>query len=196
MLGCMHAGGLEQVDRIDALNSVRDFKLRIIVSTDLIARGIDLGAPKASIAQLHLGAWRTSSLCWPEDNAGLPSAQLTARTRGASMLPAAKVMACQCKQCLRCSDALVMHAEHVSLVVNLDLPRDAATYMHRVGRTGRYGGHGRAVSLVTPAQLAQLQGYLQQTKGGQVSTLHPRPGNTAMPSADSLGKCAASGTWH
>ena len=40
----MHAGNLEQVDRIDTLNAIRDFKLRIIVSTDLIARGIDLGA--------------------------------------------------------------------------------------------------------------------------------------------------------
>ena len=29
--------------------------------------------------------------------------------------------------------------EHVNLVVNLDLPIDAATYTHRVGRSGRFG---------------------------------------------------------
>lgn len=30
--------------------------------------------------------------------------------------------------------------ERVNFVVNLDLPRDPATYLHRVGRTGRFGG--------------------------------------------------------
>ncbi|KUF92295.1 Major Facilitator Superfamily (MFS) [Phytophthora nicotianae] len=32
--------------------------------------------------------------------------------------------------------------------VNLDLPRDPATYLHRVGRTGRFGGKGLAVTLL------------------------------------------------
>ena len=66
------------------------------------------------------------------------------------------------------ADGRRLGAEHISLVVNLDLPRDAATYMHRVGRTGRYGGHGRAVSLVTQAQLLLLQSFLHQTRGGEV----------------------------
>lgn len=30
--------------------------------------------------------------------------------------------------------------DKVNFVVNLDLPRDPATYLHRVGRTGRFGG--------------------------------------------------------
>lgn len=30
--------------------------------------------------------------------------------------------------------------DRVNFVVNLDLPRDPATYLHRVGRTGRFGG--------------------------------------------------------
>jgi len=29
--------------------------------------------------------------------------------------------------------------ERISLVINLDLPYDAETYLHRVGRTGRFG---------------------------------------------------------
>lgn len=62
-----------------------------------------------------------------------------------------------------------MRAEHVNLVVNMDLPRDAATYMHRIGRTGRYGALGRAVSLISPAQLDLLRSFLFQVKGGEVS---------------------------
>ena len=30
-------------------------------------------------------------------------------------------------------------AERVNLVINMDLPRDSETYLHRVGRAGRYG---------------------------------------------------------
>ncbi|RHY39042.1 hypothetical protein DYB30_009533, partial [Aphanomyces astaci] len=32
--------------------------------------------------------------------------------------------------------------------VNLDLPRDPATYLHRVGRSGRFGGQGVAITLL------------------------------------------------
>ena len=39
-------------------------------------------------------------------------------------------------------------------VVNYDLPRSAADYVHRIGRSGRAGAKGVAVSLVTPAQAA------------------------------------------
>jgi superfamily II DNA/RNA helicase len=39
-------------------------------------------------------------------------------------------------------------------VVNYDLPRSAVDYIHRIGRTGRAGESGVAVSLVTPASEA------------------------------------------
>ena len=32
-------------------------------------------------------------------------------------------------------------AEHVDLVVNMDVPRDSETYLHRIGRAGRFGEH-------------------------------------------------------
>ncbi|GAB1598876.1 probable ATP-dependent RNA helicase ddx10 [Argonauta hians] len=39
-------------------------------------------------------------------------------------------------------------AENVNLVINLDLPKNPRVYLHRIGRAGRYGSHGVAVTLV------------------------------------------------
>ncbi|RDV26006.1 ATP-dependent helicase [Alteromonas aestuariivivens] len=38
----------------------------------------------------------------------------------------------------------------VGLVINFDLPKQADEYIHRIGRTGRAGQHGIAISLVGP----------------------------------------------
>ena len=46
---------------------------------------------------------------------------------------------------------------YVNLIINVDLPSNDATYLHRVGRTGRFGTSGIAVSLVTATELLQLQ---------------------------------------
>ena len=43
------------------------------------------------------------------------------------------------------------------VVVNYDLPRSATDYTHRIGRTGRAGAHGDAVSFVTAETLAHWQ---------------------------------------
>lgn len=47
--------------------------------------------------------------------------------------------------------------EGISLVVNYDFPTGRETYIHRIGRTGRNGMSGRAVSLVTPEELRMVQ---------------------------------------
>jgi ATP-dependent RNA helicase DeaD len=42
--------------------------------------------------------------------------------------------------------------EGISHVINYDLPEDADNYIHRIGRTGRLGRDGVAISFVTPEQ--------------------------------------------
>lgn len=68
------AGRQQQVDRVIALSHLKEQRVRILVTTDLTARGID--------------------------------------------------------------------AENVNFIINLDVPRDHQTYLHRMGRAGRYGTHG------------------------------------------------------
>ena len=45
----------------------------------------------------------------------------------------------------------------VSHVVNFDLPDEAESYVHRIGRTGRNGASGIAVSLVDPSEMSKLR---------------------------------------
>jgi len=73
-------GGMDQIERDLIMEEFRHGAIRILLSTDLTARGIDV-----------------------------PS---------------------------------------VSLVINYDLPLDKSQYIHRVGRTGRYGKKGFAINLV------------------------------------------------
>ena len=39
---------------------------------------------------------------------------------------------------------------NVNLVINYNIPRTVADYIHRVGRTARNGYEGEAISLLTP----------------------------------------------
>ena len=46
--------------------------------------------------------------------------------------------------------------EGVSLIVNFHLPEDPRVYTHRIGRTGRLGREGTAISLVSPSEKKNL----------------------------------------
>jgi ATP-dependent RNA helicase RhlE len=81
-------GNKSQSARTSALGSFREGRVRVLVATDIAARGLD-------IAQLPL-------------------------------------------------------------VVNYDLPVVAEDYVHRIGRTGRAGLAGRALSLISPADRSML----------------------------------------
>jgi len=53
---------------------------------------------------------------------------------------------------------------HLPLVVNFDMPLVAEDYVHRVGRTGRAGQDGRAVSLVSASEVGMLR-QIQRVAG-------------------------------
>lgn len=50
-----------------------------------------------------------------------------------------------------------IHVEGIDHVVNFDLPEDPETYVHRVGRTGRAGERGKALTFVTETQHGEFQ---------------------------------------
>lgn len=45
----------------------------------------------------------------------------------------------------------------LDMVINVELPRDPEIYVHRVGRTGRAGSTGRAMSIVVEAEAPRLR---------------------------------------
>jgi superfamily II DNA/RNA helicase len=99
-------GDMRQNARTRALNSLRSGELRVLVATDVAARGIDV--------------------------AGL------------------------------------------SHIINYDLPKAAEDYVHRIGRTGRAGATGIAISFAAPGESAQLK--LIERFTGQPITAHEIPG--------------------
>ena len=50
----------------------------------------------------------------------------------------------------------------VSLVINYEMPKEKETYIHRIGRSGRFGRKGNAITFVTPDEkefLEEIQNY-------------------------------------
>ncbi len=76
--------------------------------------------------------------------------------------------------------------EQLPLVVNYDVPKVPQDYIHRIGRTGRAGSPGRAISLVNPEEkqlLANIRKLLKKPldieplpyfEDGEVNTVEPR----------------------
>ena len=71
----------------------------------------------------------------------------------------------------------------ITHVINFDLPKNAEDYVHRIGRTGRAGAKGIAISFAAPAELAQLRDIERYTRQriparvvpGLEPTFQPRP---------------------
>lgn len=57
-----------------------------------------------------------------------------------------------------------LDVERISHVVNFDIPTDSEPYVHRIGRTGRAGRTGDAISFVTPRERSLLGRIEKATK--------------------------------
>jgi len=86
-------GGLEQEERLDRYNKFKEYKSRILVSTDIFGRGVDF--------------------------------------------------------------------ERVNIVFNYDMPESADQYLHRVGRSGRFGTKGLGITFVSSAEDSQILEQVQ-----------------------------------
>ena len=49
-----------------------------------------------------------------------------------------------------------IHIDDLSLVINYDLPFEKDAYIHRIGRTGRAGNGGRAITMITDDEIISL----------------------------------------
>lgn len=70
-----------------------------------------------------------------------------------------------------------LDVEGVTHVFNYDIPHDAESYIHRIGRTGRAGGEGVAITLATPRDRMSLrlieQGIKMTIKKKSFDALNP-----------------------
>jgi ATP-dependent RNA helicase DeaD len=63
--------------------------------------------------------------------------------------------------------------QHLSHVINFDVPCEAESYVHRIGRVGRAGREGVAITLAEPREHRQIRGIEQST--GQKITIAKVP---------------------
>ena len=71
-----------------------------------------------------------------------------------------------------------LDVERISHVVNYDLPTDVESYVHRIGRTGRAGRTGDAISFVTPRERWLLKAIEKHTKA--------QPAQMQLPTVDEV----------
>lgn len=77
----------------------------------------------------------------------------------------------RCMQSFRSGDVRIListdltargiDVQQVSTVFNYELPRDRENYVHRIGRSGRYGRKGVAINLISPDELPLMQNIIE-----------------------------------
>lgn len=72
-----------------------------------------------------------------------------------------------------------IHVDDVSLVVQVDPPRDSKDYLHRAGRTARAGTDGTVATVVLPHQRKLMRRLLGQA-GVEARNIDARPGDETV----------------
>jgi ATP-dependent RNA helicase RhlE len=87
--------------------------------------------------------------------------------------------------------------EDLPYVVNFELPHEPQDYIHRIGRTGRAGASGTAISLVAPSEVDQLRAVQRMLRKAipckVVDEFLPDPDAEPTPQRISTGRSAAAG---
>ena len=65
-----------------------------------------------------------------------------------------------------------IHVDGVTHVINFELPDDAEDYVHRIGRTGRAGSTGTAISFVSEDDAFNLPA-LEEYLGDPIQCIQP-----------------------
>jgi superfamily II DNA/RNA helicase len=101
---------------------------------------VSSGARKAHEAQ-----YSTSSSAAGSSSATQPSLLPPIAALSHCSMPSATLPSC------RCADLFTrgIDIQSVNVVINFDFPKNSETYLHRVGRSGRFGHLGLAVNLIT-----------------------------------------------
>ncbi|NDR54678.1 DEAD/DEAH box helicase [Actinomyces sp. 565] len=84
-----------------------------------------------------------------------------------------------------------LDVDRIGLVVNFDVPREAEAYVHRIGRTGRAGRHGEAVTFLTPKEKGKLRQIERLTGTRLEEVTLPSPADVSAHRAGKLLERAA-----
>ena len=73
----------------------------------------------------------------------------------------------------------------INLVINYDVPKNPADYVHRIGRTGRAGNSGIAISFCAKDEVVYLKEIEKLIRNkAKVITDHPYPFNEEVVNED------------
>ena len=77
--------------------------------------------------------------------------------------------------------------DNLTHVINFELPEAAETYVHRIGRTGRAGASGTALSFCSPNEMAYLRG-IKKLIHANINEINDHPFNGANKGKSFVGK--------
>lgn len=63
-----------------------------------------------------------------------------------------------------------INVQTISIVINYELPLDRENYIHRIGRSGRYGRKGASINLVSPREM-RMQAEIEAFYGRKINDL-------------------------
>jgi len=81
-----------------------------------------------------------------------------------------------------------IHVNDISHVFNYHIPFDPESYVHRIGRTGRAGTKGKAITLLTPMEFKELQRIKQKVGTSMAHAFVPSKNDLRSATVDAMVK--------